>query len=534
MNTYLLHHLLMKTAEKHPTREAITFKNQSIEYEDLNKRSNQLARAITRLGVKKGDRIGVIFPKCIDSIVTILSILKSGASYVPIDPMAPMNRAKHIISSCDIECFFMSNETAAKLLPELSKDSPLKKILTPEKPTAELAEQCRALELISWHDIFQSQSEHYPISDITDTYPAYVLYTSGSTGTPKGVVISHLNSLTFVNMAADFLAINKEDRLCGHAPLQFDLSIFDIFVALSKGATIVLVPEILSLFPSKLSEYIEDTKISVWNSVASVLSLLAERGKMERLQFESLRLVLFSGDILPVKYLRKLRAHMPKARFFNIYGQTEANSSTFYEIDQIPNDDSWKIPIGKPFPNFELFALDDNGKIIAGPGAEGELFVRGSTVAMGYWGDSQRTAASFVQDPCHPFSSDRVYKTGDLVRIDEDGNYVFAGRKDHLVKSAGYRIELNEIEVTLYGYDGINQAAVVTVPDDLIGNRIIAYVSPANAKKLDKAKLLNYCAKRLPKYMIPETIECRQNLPRGSTGKVDRESLAKQALADYA
>jgi amino acid adenylation domain-containing protein len=426
----------------------------------------------------------------------------------------------------------MSNDSTSKLLQELSHDSILKSVLTPGHPGLAKAMDSKTLELTSWQEIFQSESESFSFPHITDNYPAYILFTSGSTGTPKGVVISHLNSLAFVNMASDFFTVTEKDRFCGHAPLQFDLSVFDIFVALSKGATLVLVPEVLSVFPAKLSEYIEETKISVWNSVASVLSLLAERGKLERFAFESLRLVIFSGDVLPVKYLRKLKNSMRRSRFFNIYGQTEANSSTFYEVTEIPDSDSWKIPIGKSFPNFEVFVLDEAGQVVNNPGSEGELHVRASTVAMGYWKDAQKTAASFVQDSQYPFLDAPVYKTGDLVRIDEAGNYVFSGRKDHLVKSAGYRIELGEIELALYGYPGVNQAAVVTLPDDLIGNRIIAYVSLSNDKPFEKAGIINHCAKRLPKYMIPEKIEYRASLPRTSTGKVDRRLLAKNALAE--
>ena len=532
MNTFLLQHLLMNTAERYPEKEAVIFDEQSITYEDLEKRSNQLARALTRLGVKKGDRVGISFDKCIESIIALFSVLKAGASYVPIDPLAPMSRARYIISNCEIECLLTSKERAVKVVPDLCQDLPLRKVLISGGASEELAAQCRNLELISWEDIFQAESENQQFSDITDTYPAYILFTSGSTGLPKGVVISHLNSLTFVNMAAEFFVINDKDRLCSHAPLHFDLSIFDIFVAVRRGASIVLVPEIFSVFPVKLAEYIEDRRISVWNSASSVLSLLAERGELKRFQFDALRLVIFSGEILPVKYLRNLKAYMPKAHFFNVYGQTEANSSTFYQIYDIPNDDAWRIPIGKPFPNFEILALDKTGKIISSPGVEGELFIRGSAVAMGYWRDSERTPASFVPDPIELFSKNRVYRTGDLVRIDDDGNYVFIGRKDHLVKSRGYRIDLGEIEVALNSYEGINQAAVIAVPDDLIGNRIIAYVSLIDGKKLTQKDILHHCGKLIPKYMIPEQLVFREQLPRTSTGKIDRNSLRKEVLSN--
>lgn len=533
MNTFLLHHLLMASSEKHPDKDAIILSDQSITYSDLNYKSNQIGSALTRMGVKKGDCVGLLFRKSIESIIAIFGILKTGASYVPIDPIAPANRMKYIISNCDIKCLILSGDLTTKITPEFFNNSPLKNALVSEGSGEELAKQSKTLDVVSWEEAFRVESEDYRIPTITDNYPAYILHTSGSTGTPKGVVISHLNSLTFVNMAADFFGVSEKDRFSNHAPLYFDLSVFDIFVAVKSGATVVLIPERLSVFPMELARYIDDNKISVWNSVSSVLALLAERGRLENFRFESLRLVHFSGEILPVKYLRKVKAHMPKADFFNIYGQTEANSSMYYQINKIPNSDAWKIPIGKPFPNFEVFALNDDNKIIDSPGEEGELFVKASSVAMGYWRDSERTAASFVRDPLQPLCHNWVYKTGDIVCLNENSDYVFTGRKDHMVKSKGYRIEIGEIELAIYSYPRINQAAVIPVPDDLIGNRIIAFVSATDGEKIQAKDILNHCSQQLPKYMIPEAVEFRQKLPATSTGKIDRKKLAREVLSNH-
>lgn len=534
MNTFLLHHFLRRTAASSPEKKAVVFMDRSVTYGDLEKQSNQLASALSRFGLKKGDRVGLIFKKSIDSIIALFAVLKAGASYVPLDPLSPVSRINFIINNCEMKCLIASPDEAKKVISNFDSDSPVRTILVSGKPTREIKEYKKNVELIPWGEIFETESANYPDSAITDTYPAYILFTSGSTGLPKGVAISHLNALTFVNMAADFFEIKSIDRLGGHAPLHFDLSVFDIYVALKSGATVVLIPEYLSAFPLKLAEYIDEKRISVWNSVPSVLVLLAERGKLERFQFDSLRLVLFAGEIFPVKYLRKLKTLVPRAQYFNVYGQTEANSSMFFKIDQIPDNDTWKIPIGKPFPNFDVFALDENSEIIKTPGKEGELFIRASSVAIGYWRDEEKTKMSFIPDPFQHFSSNRVYRTGDIVRLDNDGNYIFIGRKDNMIKSRGYRIEPDEIELSLFSYPGIKQAAIVTIPDDVIGNRIIAYVSGAEGKEIEVKEILEHCNKKLPAYMIPEKVVIRDRLPITSTGKIDKKHLAKEALSKFA
>jgi len=531
MNDYLLHHLLMNTAQRCPQNEAIIFNERSITYGELEQSSNRLALALCDLGVRVGDRVGIMLNKSIESIISLFGILKAGAAYVPIDPRAPIHRVKYVIKNCEVGCFIASTQHITKLISDLEGDLPLKKVLVTDWDSNRLADQNKNIEWIPWGKIFSEtpESEKCPNTGMSNVNPAYILYTSGSTGVPKGVVISHLNSLTFVNMAAEFFNINVNDRLCSFAPLHFDLSVFDIFVAVKCGATIILVPEYLSTFPMKLAEYIEEKGVSVWNSVSSVLTMLAERGKLEKFRFDALRIVHFSGDILPVKYLRLLKKQMPNATFYNIYGQTEANSSMFYRIGEIPDTDAWKIPIGKAFPNFEVFALDVENRMIDRPNLEGELYVRASSVALGYWRDSEKTAASFVQDPRQPYSSHRIYKTGDLVRMGDDGNYYFIGRKDHMIKSRGHRIEINEIEIALNSLPSVRQAAVIAIPDELIGNRIIAYVSPKEGVKLEEREILNHCGKMIPKYMIPEKIILKEALPATSTGKIDRKLLAKDA-----
>jgi acyl-coenzyme A synthetase/AMP-(fatty) acid ligase len=216
---------------------------------------------------------------------------------------------------------------------------------------------------------------------------------------------------------------------------------------------------------------------------------------------------------------------MPKVQFFNVYGQTEANSSTYYRVGSVSEDDGWRIPIGKAFPNFEVFALGENEEVVKRPGQIGELYVRSSSVAVGYWRDEIKTSETFVTDPRSSLSNRKVYRTGDLVTLDEENNYLFLGRKDQQVKSRGYRIQLNEIETVLNNHPEVKEAVVIAIPDELIGNRIISHISTINEVELTELELFNYCNKMLPMYMLPEKIFFHEKLPKTPTGKTDRKLL---------
>ncbi len=522
---YLLHQLLSESAAKYPEKEALAFKDKSITYAELEKETDKLAHCLSEIGIERGARVGIHMNRSINSIAGALGILKAGATYVPIDPMCPLSRLSYIVNRCGIKLLLTSQEKLTNVERAFPGSSPLESVLVMNGLDSDSG-SLGSVKLIDWHQMREAARSETPCMNTIDSDLAYILFTSGSTGNPKGVMISHRNSLTFVNSVHDFFGIETNDRVSNICPLHFDMSVFDIFVAFKAGASVVIIPESTSIFPSQLAEYIEKKKISVWNSVPSALTLLANFTNLDKYDFSSLRLILFAGEVFPIKYLRRVQKAVPGGKFYNIYGQTEANSSMYYRVEQIPSDDAAVLPIGRSFPNFEIFALDEEGKKVKKPGEKGELYVRAASVAAGYWDDIEKSQECFVKNPLRPDLNEIVYRTGDLVRLDTDGNYVFLGRKDHMIKSRGYRIEIGEIETVLCNHPDIKNAVIIPIPDELIGNRISAVIVPLTPGKIEKEDILKYCSRQLPKYMIPEIIEFRDSLPTTSSGKIDRKKLS--------
>jgi acyl-CoA synthetase (AMP-forming)/AMP-acid ligase II len=264
--------------------------------------------------------------------------------------------------------------------------------------------------------------------------------------------------------------------------------------------------------------------------VPSIFSLMVNYGRLDRHDLSKLRTILFAGEVFPIKYLRQLVTAVPHTDYYNLYGPTETNVCTYYKVrpEDLTLECTQPVPIGIACENVEVFAVNETGQLVTEPGQEGELWVRGSCVAQGYWADPEKSARGFVHNHLQPYYNEIAYRTGDIVVLDEDGmNWRFVGRRDHMIKSRGYRIELGEIESVFYEYSNVKEAAVVAIPDDLIGNRIKAFVVPLKEDSLTLTDLQAHCRDRLPRYMVPEVIEFRKELPKTSTGKINRPLLTK-------
>jgi amino acid adenylation domain-containing protein len=521
---YILQQLLTKSAERFPEKTAVWARERTITYRELNERSNQLAHLLRERGIQKGDRIGICFPKCVESVVAMLGILKAGAVYVPLDPQAPADRICYIIGNCNCRAL-ITREDKWRGLDGATRESLEFCVLIDESPKSS-----NGSAVLPWTILSQFPPSDAPKVVLTETDLAYILYTSGSTGRPKGVMLTHQNALTFIEWCAGEFKVTSEDRLSNHAPLHFDLSVFDIYNTLEAGATVYLITEDLALFPAKLASFIETQGITVWYSVPSALTLLLLHANLNAEKLAKLRLILFAGEVFPMKYLQQLANLLPHVELQNLYGPTETNVCTYYcvERDRLPSMD--KLPIGIACENTEVFAVNDKDEIVCEPGGFGELYVRGPSVTCGYWADLEKTAKMVVPNRFQQNFDEKMYRTGDLVQLAEDGNYYFLGRRDSMIKSRGYRIELGEIESALLSHESVKEAVAIAVPDDIVSNRIIAVIALHDGMDIKPADLQQHCGTRIPKYMIPEVIEFRTSLPKTSTGKVDRVQLTQESI----
>jgi len=518
----MLHRLLIESAARYPDRTAVVDRTMSMTYRELDAASARLAGELAARGVGPGDRIGLYLDKSLQAIIGLWGVLRAGAAYVPLDVASPVKRIARIVENGDFCAVLSTAKRWPTLAPALACPPAL---IGVARAAAQPIEVEFDFETI---DRSQARAAERVLSPEQDdpSHPAYILYTSGSTGQPKGVVLSHGASLSFVNWAAETTQLVPTDVVSSHAPLHFDLSSFDLFATCRAGATVVLVPAELNVFPRNLADWIAEQRITVWYSVPSLLSRLALSGGLDRHDWSHLRQIIFAGEVFPVAHLRRLREQIPRARYWNWYGPTETNVCTAYAVETLPPDQTAPVPIGTACANCRLLVLDDAGAVCA-RGETGELYVTGPSLMTAYHGMPEATAHALVVRT-EDGERGSWYRTGDLVREDEDGLLHLVGRRDGMIKSRGYRIELGEIESILYQHPAVAEAAAVALPDEEIGHVIRAAAVAKAGQSLEASVLRAFCADRLPAYMIPQSIEVRGSLPRGSTGKIDKLRLREE------
>jgi amino acid adenylation domain-containing protein len=481
-----LHELVREQARISPGQLAVSGPDGQMTYGELDREADALALALAGQGVRPGDRVALWLPKSARAVATMQAVLRLGAAYVPIDPLSPVARTLRVIRDCAPRVVVTTADWAVELHGHgVAAAMPYPKGLERAEPAPD------------------------PGGDPGDL--AYILYTSGSTGTPKGVCLSHRNALAFVDWAVAEIGASPADRFANHAPFHFDISVLDLYAAFRAGASVHLIPTEMSYAPTLLVGYMLQHRITIWYSVPSALVLMAQDGGMLEVppsQF-SLRVLLYAGEPFPVKHLRSFREYLP-VRILNLYGPTETNVCTFYEVTSIPAGQVRSVPVGRACSGDRIWAERADGAP-AGPGEEGELVVDGPTVMLGYWG--------------RPPQDGRPYHTGDRVVLLESGDYEYLGRRDGMVKVRGYRVELGEIEAALQAHPDIADAAVSLYGTGM-SVKIVAHIVPAGASGPGLLEIKRHCAATLPRHMIVDMVRQVDNLPRTRTGKLDRQALA--------
>lgn len=487
----------------------------TITYRELDARSDRFCDSLVRHRVRPGDRVGVCAPKSIGTVVSIFGILKARAAYVPVDATAPAARSAGIFADCGIRLAVV----ASSLIDGLREAWPGESLATLEHWDEDLL-------LVRGVDLGR-EAAAAAVREASPDETAYILYTSGSTGTPKGVVHTHRSALSFIDWCSDTFEPTDRDIFSSHAPFHFDLSIFDLYLPIKHGATLVLIGEEAGKQPQRLAALIAERRITVWYSTPSILRLLVEYGRLDALDFAALRLVLFAGEVFPVKHLRALRDLWSEPVYFNLYGPTETNVCTYYEVPSaIPEERTEPYPIGRVCSGDRAMVVDQDDREVS-PGDAGELYISGGSVMQGYWNLAERSARAFFVDD----AGERWYRTGDIVRDAGGEGYLFMGRRDRMVKRRGYRVELGEIEAALYRHPQIAEAATVALPDEESGVLVHAFVSLSGGSRPSLIEMKRFCTEHLPGYMIPDRFNYYESLPKTSTDKIDYQRLRDSTTA---
>ena len=482
------------TALAFPDKIAVRDADTAFTYSELLRKAKAMGTVLSRLHTRNAP-VAVYMNKTPLCVAAMLGTAFSGNFYLVIDPQMPPERIKSIFGVVQ-PAAVITEPSLRENLAQLETDAPL---YLCEEMVQEKADE-QALQAIA--------------KAMIDTDPLYCLFTSGSTGVPKGTVITHRNVLTYVDWVRDTFGIDETTVFGSQTPFYFSMSITDLFTTLHTGAELVIIPKQFFSFPIKLIQYLNDHGVNTIYWVPSALSIVANLNLFHYAMPEHLTKVLFAGEVMPTKQLNYWMDHLPDLLYANLFGPTETTDiCTYYVVNRrFPNGAS--LPIGNACQNCGVLVINDEGKECA-PGEEGELYVRGSFVAAGYYNDPEKTAAVFVQNPLQKAYPETVYKTGDIVKYNEYGELLYCGRKDFQIKHMGYRIELGEIENAAAAADGVRVNACLYQPAE----DSITLVFEGTA---DKNELLEQLKKRVPAYMLPNRIVKIPAMPYNRNGKIDR------------
>jgi long-chain acyl-CoA synthetase len=505
----LVNHFLEYSAYRRPDKVALIHQGERFTYGQINVMADRLALALRESGVERGDRIAVFMDNSTEAVVSLFGIMKADAAFMMINHTTKCEKLEYILN----------NSRAKILITQGGRAEIIAKINCPSLKTVIATGPRDSLSsTLSYDDIVNSNISAGPLrTSCIDLDIASIVYTSGSTGNPKGVTLSHLNMVSAAHSITTYLENSEDDIILNTLPLTFDYGLYQILMGFRIGGTVVL--EKSFTYPAQVLKTMVEEKVTGFPGVPTIFAMLLQMKDIEKYDFSSLRYITNTAAALPVSHIRRLRELVPQARLYSMYGLTECKRVSYLppeELDRRPTS------VGKGMPNEEIFVVDETGSRV-GPGIVGELVVRGSNVMLGYWEMPEETAKCLRPGK---YSGERYLYTGDLFKIDDEGFFYFVARKDDIIKCKGEKVSPKEVENVLYGFDGVVEAAVVGVPDEIFGQAVKAYVTLEKGSSLTERDILKFCSQHLENFMMPKYVEFRDFLPKTATGKISKKDLA--------
>lgn len=515
----LVHDLIFHSANRTPDAEALSYQGEKVTYAEISNQIQQVANGLLAVGLGRHERVAIYLEKRFETVLAMFATNAAGGVYVPVNPLLKPEQVGYILVDCNVRILVTSAERYKLLAKVLSTCHDLHAVVIVDQ-AGEIS-ATGGHNVLPWNECLAASPGQKPYR-VIDGDMAAILYTSGSTGKPKGVVLSHRNIVTGAKSVSEYLCNHPGDRILSVLPFSFDYGMSQLTTAFCVGATTVLMNYLL---PRDIIRHIEKEKIT---GLAAVPPLWIQLAQLNWSTVNTLRYITNSGGAMPTATLDQLRHALPDTQVYLMYGLTEAFRSTYLPPDEI---DRRPDSIGKAIPNAEILVLREDGSQCA-PGEPGELVHRGALVSMGYWNDTEKTAACFRPIPSKQHGltiPELAVWSGDTVRLDDEGFLYFIGRRDEMIKTSGYRVSPTEIEEIVYATELVGEAAAIGVPHPVLGQAILVVATAREEDALEAEALLKACKQSLPAFMLPSHIDLRRgSLPRSPNGKIDRKSLFQE------
>ncbi len=514
---------ILAQCKRTPGAIAVLSDNGVLSYAQLEQQSNQLAHLLRAEGVGRGTLVGVMLNRGPNMVVATLGVLKAGGAYVPLDPDYPAARLSHMLSHAKIGILLAEQAVAGQVAACMSPSLALRKLVFLDEPADSNMLGLSTIGRSAWGDYSEQDLDCINVADD----PMVVLYTSGSTGKPKGVVLAHRGYANRFNWMQELFQLREAERVAQKTSICFDISVWELFWPLMTGATVCTVQTAVLRDPERLAQWMRDTCINVMHFVPSLFGEFLNTIDHQPTEFPNLRQLVFSGEALPVAYVRRwMKQFGLRIGMANLYGPTEASIDvTAHQIKEIPGVSDTRIPIGRAMPNVHLQVLNESMQPQEA-GTVGELWIGGIQLAQGYLHDAERTAESFRPNPFAHIPGSYLYRTGDLAVQMPDGNFDYRGRIDNQIKIRGFRVELGEIEAVLCTHPAVREAAVLALDYGDGHQRLSAWLC---GQQVELREMRDFLSQYLPHYMLPHRLDWLPSLPKNQNGKLDRSALKRLA-----